>query len=133
MSGEGADANAAGPLDELVDLAIFAPLGLALEYRKLIPELADTGRKQLAFAQTLGRAALKTMASSAARKTEPSAPASAPAAPSGAISGYDSMTAKEIISMATTATADQLAWMLSREQAGKTRKTVLAKLEQRSG
>ena len=143
MSTSGSDAEAtSGPIDDLADFAIFAPLGLALEYRKLAPDLAAAGRKQVAFARTLGRAALKTMATSAARKsqgpqpaaTQPSstsAPKPAPAK-SAAVDGYDTMTAKEIIAVAATATPAQIGWMTKQEQAGKQRKTVLAKLRQLS-
>lgn len=141
VSSNGRDGEPSGPLDDLVDAAVFAPLGLALEYRKLMPELAEKGRKQVAFARTLGRAALSTMASSAARKSAPSTAPSPAATPSASpepvaadavIEGYDAMTAKAVIALASTASPSELAWMIEREQGGKQRKTVLAKLTQLS-
>ncbi len=39
------------PLERLADLIIFAPLGLALEARRLWPDLAERGREQLNVAR----------------------------------------------------------------------------------
>ncbi len=51
------------PLDRLLDLALYAPVGLALAARDLLPELADRGRRQLearfAAAGMVGRLAVK--------------------------------------------------------------------------
>ncbi len=51
------------PLDRLLDLALYAPVGLALAARDLLPELADRGRRQLearlAAASVVGRLAVK--------------------------------------------------------------------------
>lgn len=142
MSTKGTDATPNGPLDDLVDKAIFAPLGLALEYRRLAPELAETGRKQVQFARTLGKAALKTMTAAASAGTgEPAkkapastarpakkSPSKAGAGTKSVVEGYDAMTAKEIIAFAADASSGEIAWMLEQEQAGKQRKTVLARL-----
>jgi hypothetical protein len=35
------------PLEQLLDLALYAPLGLAVAARELLPELADRGRREL--------------------------------------------------------------------------------------
>ena len=51
------------PLDRLLDLAVYAPVGLALAARDLVPELAERGRRQLdarfAAARMVGRLAVK--------------------------------------------------------------------------
>jgi hypothetical protein len=51
------------PLDRLLDLALYAPVGLALAARDLLPELAERGRRQLdarfAAARMVGRLAVK--------------------------------------------------------------------------
>ncbi|HEV3402610.1 MAG TPA: hypothetical protein VG078_12375 [Acidimicrobiales bacterium] len=51
------------PLDRLLDLALYAPVGLALAARDLLPELAERGRRQLdarfAAARLVGRLAVK--------------------------------------------------------------------------
>jgi hypothetical protein len=50
---------ARGPVDHLADLVVFAPLGFALEARRLVPELAARGRRQLLFTRTVGRYAVR--------------------------------------------------------------------------
>ena len=51
------------PLDRLLDLALYGPVGLALAARDALPELADRGRRQLesrfAAAGIVGRLAVK--------------------------------------------------------------------------
>lgn len=46
-----------GPLGTVADLAVFAPLGLILERRRVLAELADRGRRQIEFARMLGHTA----------------------------------------------------------------------------
>lgn len=41
----------------VLDLALFAPLGLILERRRVVAELADRGRRQIDFARMLGQTA----------------------------------------------------------------------------
>jgi hypothetical protein len=43
-----------GPIDQLADLFVFAPIGLALEARALFPRLAQRGREQLHGARSTG-------------------------------------------------------------------------------
>src|SRR5215218_6049085 len=45
--------------EQLADFVLFAPLGLALEARKLYPELAARGRRQLMFTRTVGKYAVR--------------------------------------------------------------------------
>jgi len=45
--------------EQLADFVLFAPLGLALEARKLYPELAARGRRQLLFTRTVGKFAVR--------------------------------------------------------------------------
>ncbi len=45
--------------EQLADFVLFAPLGLALEARKLYPELAARGRRQLLFTRTVGKYAVR--------------------------------------------------------------------------
>ena len=122
------------PIERALDVGVYAPLGFALEFRRLVPELAEAGRQQVAFSRSLGKAALSTLGKAAAARANP-APAptaaakpDAPAAPTGVVEGYDGLTAREIIALSAAATAPQRAWMLEREQGGKQRKTVLKAL-----
>src|SRR5947209_3245398 len=51
-----------GPIDRVLDLAVYAPLGLVLTARRRVPELAAEGRRlvgsQLNAAQAVGRLAV---------------------------------------------------------------------------
>jgi hypothetical protein len=49
------DAQDRSPVETLCDVFVYAPLGLALEAPKLLPELAAKGRNQVAAARTVGR------------------------------------------------------------------------------
>src|SRR5690242_19079924 len=81
-----------GPVDHLLDLFVFAPLGFLSESRELYPKLADEGRAQLAahiqVARMVGQFAVRKGQQEAAKAIErrraetPPAPA-APAAPGG--------------------------------------------------
>ena len=46
------------PLDRLLDLCVFAPLGLALDARRVVPELAQQGRAQARMARMVGEFAV---------------------------------------------------------------------------
>lgn len=134
------DEQASTPLDKLLDVGVFAPLGLALEFQRLFPELAEAGRKQVSFSRSLGKAALSSvMAGRAAAKERPKASTSAspanPAAdqrPSSAIEGYDGLSAKDIIAVIRVSDASTVDWIRSTETAGKARVTVLRALDRRS-
>lgn len=45
--------------EQVADLVFFAPYGFALEVRRLYPELAARGRRQLVFTRTVGKYAVK--------------------------------------------------------------------------
>jgi len=45
--------------EQLADAVLFAPLGLALEARRLYPELVARGRRQLLFTRTVGKFAVR--------------------------------------------------------------------------
>ena len=62
MSGEAAGPTGPGPDDDgrnaveaLADLVLYAPLGLTLEARRLFPEMAARGRRQILFTRTIGK------------------------------------------------------------------------------
>lgn len=56
------DARDRGPVDRVLDVALYAPLGLVLTARKWVPQLAAEGRRlvgsQLTAAQAVGRLAV---------------------------------------------------------------------------
>jgi hypothetical protein len=43
----------------VADAVVFAPLGLALEGRRLLPDLADRGRRQVQFTRVVGKYAVR--------------------------------------------------------------------------
>ena len=46
------------PVDQLVDLFVYAPVGLLYEYEEIIPKLVDRGKSQVQLARVLGKLAL---------------------------------------------------------------------------
>ena len=65
MSDEATDPTGPGPDDgrsaaeQLADFVLYAPLGLTLEARRLFPEMAARGRRQILFTRTVGKYAVK--------------------------------------------------------------------------
>src|SRR5690349_3817351 len=46
-------------VSKVADAVIFAPLGLALEGRRMMPDLADRGRRQVQFTRVVGKYAVR--------------------------------------------------------------------------
>jgi hypothetical protein len=59
---EGTDATEASaahdPVDALLDLCVYAPLGFVTDARRVVPELAQKGRAQAAMARMIGEFAV---------------------------------------------------------------------------
>ena len=55
--GPGDDGRSA--LEQVADAVLYAPLGLALEARRLFPEMAARGRRQILFTRTIGKYAVR--------------------------------------------------------------------------
>ena len=47
------------PVSRLADAVLYGPLGLALEGRRLLPDLADRGRRQVQFTRVVGKYAVR--------------------------------------------------------------------------
>jgi hypothetical protein len=47
------------PLEEAIELMVYAPLGFALEARSLLPRFVDRGRNQVAMARVIGKFAVR--------------------------------------------------------------------------
>jgi hypothetical protein len=56
MAGSGDDQR--NPVDELVDLFVYAPIGMLYEYDEVIPRLIKRGKSQVQVARLLGRMAM---------------------------------------------------------------------------
>ncbi|MGB5755927.1 MAG: hypothetical protein WBM50_03355, partial [Acidimicrobiales bacterium] len=46
------------PLDQLIDLFVYAPVGLLYEYQEVIPKLVRRGRSQVQIARVVGQMAV---------------------------------------------------------------------------
>lgn len=131
--GKQASGSSSSPLERLVELGVYAPLGLLANKDQVVSDLIEQGRKQAAFSRSLGRAALKAISSASPQKRASAAASAvptrskkaAPAAQTGAIDDYESLTAREIIAGVPSYTPEQRAWIAKTERAGKGRVTVL--------
>ncbi|MEZ5180682.1 MAG: hypothetical protein R2702_02210 [Acidimicrobiales bacterium] len=56
------------PLDHAVELAVFAPIGFALEARRLLPSFVERGRAQVNMAKVVGQFAVTTGQAEAAKR-----------------------------------------------------------------
>lgn len=128
--------------EQLLDLFVYAPIGLLLEARELIPKLADRGRGQVALAQVARKfASSASRHAGAAAADEPDEPedhgedaqSGSDAGPvdgaSLAIADYDSYTAAQLLSKLETLSAAQLTEILAYEKAHRNRQTVSNKIK----
>jgi len=56
------------PLEHAVELAVFAPIGFALEARRLLPSLVERGRAQVNMAKVIGQFAVAHGQSTATKR-----------------------------------------------------------------
>jgi len=122
-------------VDQALDAFVYAPIGLLLEARDLIPKMADRGRGQVALARLAGQVAQKQR-----RGPTPDHHSAAPgAAPAPTkrdqlpIQEYDDLSAPQIIPMLGSLSLDQLGEVLLHEEAHRSRATVLNKIHQLRG
>lgn len=47
------------PVDQAMEIVLYAPIGLAFEARRLLPTLVERGRQQVEMAKIIGRFAVK--------------------------------------------------------------------------
>lgn len=59
MSDSSSHDDERSPVDQALDVLVYAPLGLALEARTLLPKLATRGRQQVTMAKMVGQFAVK--------------------------------------------------------------------------
>jgi hypothetical protein len=51
--------DARTPLEHVLDVCVYAPLGFALEARSLLPRFVDRGRNQIVLARVVGKYAVR--------------------------------------------------------------------------
>ncbi len=138
------------PTEQLLDLLVYAPLGLLLEARDLVPKLAEKGRQrmggQVTVARMIGEMAVKQGQRRAekvvTRIREQQTPAAAaraggtnghPPAGSLAIPGYDTLSASQVLPRLEGLSVEQLRAVQAYEEATRARKTVLTRIDQLRG
>lgn len=147
-------------IDRLADVVFYGPLGFALEHRRLLPQLARRGRRQIAFTRTIGRFTVRRgrqraqgliegltgqrgpqtpthpPAASMTMSTNGSTPERGPEdAPTGqaamlAIPQYDSLSAIQVVPRLEGLTDAELDQLREYEVATRSRRTILAKISQ---
>ena len=132
-------------LEALLDLTVYAPLGLAVTARERLPELIEKGRRYLGTqtnsAWLAGTPDGKTSATppavidgddaSAAGATTDVAPP--PPAPSGAhlaIPGYDTLSASQVVQRLAGLSATELEAVRAYEAETRGRRTILTRVSQ---
>ncbi len=136
--------------DRVLDLVVYAPLGLALEAKELIPKLADRGRGQVALARLAGKVAsqqspagitrlldeLRDAVISAVGLSEPTPRADQPGEAIEdpeielPIEGYQSIAAAELLELLEPLSDDDLSDLLAFEQDHRARATVINRIRQ---
>jgi len=145
------------PNERLLDALVYAPIGLALEAKELIPKLAERGRGQVALARLAGtvaakkgqneaskaadelRSALESFVNCITHATTQNHPHDQPvtADPSASvhndlpIDDYDDLTAAAIIPMLADLSDEQLMAVETYERANRGRSTILNRITQR--
>ena len=148
-------------VDRLADVVFYGPLGLALEHRKLLPQLARRGRRQIAFTRTIGRFTvrhgrerIRGLIEGLTGTHRPEGPGSTPVAavvtaptngsttdvgpddgPTAsaaalAIPQYDSLSAIQVVPRLEGLTGAELSQLREYETATRSRRTILAKINQ---
>jgi hypothetical protein len=181
------------PIEQALDVFVYAPLGFVLSARETIPQLAEKGRQYAAAARMMGEFAIgqgRDQAEKAVRQagdqasqtlsivgnlsggrrppaprqapapplppepttapTPPPAPEAAAASPPAeggepggngavaprpsadnlAIPGYDTLSASQVVQRLGGLSAEELEAVRAYEQSGRSRKTILARVEQ---
>jgi hypothetical protein len=140
--------------DQILDLMVYAPIGLALEAKELLPKLADRGRGQMALTRLAGKVAADRSQSEvrnvvhqvvdavgAVLGEDPSDPD--PAAETGdldltvdqvlPIDDYDTLSAPQLLPHLAPLSAVELDEVLTYEQAHRSRATVINRIRQLQG
>ncbi|MEQ8841381.1 MAG: hypothetical protein RIB98_10390 [Acidimicrobiales bacterium] len=147
-----------GLADQVLDLFVYAPIGLALEARELIPKLADRGRGQIALTRLAGRMASQRGQGEARRVIDQVVDAVGTVLAGEAgdppvddetlvdlansdlveqldltplpIDDYDDLTAPELLPFLSSLTEEELHTVLRYEQAHRSRATVINRVRQ---
>lgn len=125
-------------VESALDLFVYAPLGLALEVRELVPKLAERGRGQVALTRLMGRFALQRGRNEATRFVDAAVsgfrdtvtPAGSQTADGPPLDDYDELTAAEIIERLGDLGPARLQAVADYERRNRARVTVLNRIDQ---
>ena len=139
-------------IDQALDVFVYAPLGLALEAKNLLPQLAERGRGQFALARLAGRFAAEKGRHEVVKLVDDIRPASsageagedqtADQDESGSheravltldldvFDDYDGLTAPEVLANLERLSKDELDHLLHYEQHNRARATVINRIRQ---
>ncbi len=121
-------------VNQALDVFVYAPLGLLLEARDLIPKMADRGRGQVALVKLAGKVAQNRQRAAQADLPDPrAATADAGPTPPLPIDGYDDLSAPQLLPKLVSLDPDDLETILTHEQSHRARATVLNKIRQLQG
>jgi hypothetical protein len=142
-------------IEKVLDIVVYAPVGLALQIRDDVPALVENGRTRVServqvarwigeMAVTYGRRELeKRMAEVAAEKANPPALTVVPSVPSPTalatgvssppFEGYASLAAAQVVQLLGRLPAADLELIRDYESAHRGRRTILSKLDQLLG
>lgn len=141
-------------IEALLDLFVYAPIGLVLDAQQVAPDLAERGRRHTAAARQIGemavRAGMRKLDQAVKPPTTDAAPSSEepvgaaepepeldPTAPSDdahlAIEGYDLLAASQIVKRLDALTAEELEAVRAYEADRRARRTILSKLARLQG
>lgn len=136
--------------DQAMDFFVYAPIGLALEARELIPKLADRGRGQVALTRLAGKVAGQKGQSEARNVIDQIMEVAGtvlggeagdpPITDEGLldltsdsrlpIDGYDDLSAPDLLPFLSPLSNDELGLVLSYEQSHRSRATVINRIRQ---
>jgi len=121
-------------VEQALDAFVYAPLGLLLEARDLIPKMADRGRGQVALVRLAGKVAQNR--SLPPRTTTPTVESivdDKSSSPSLPIEDYDDLSAPQLLPKLESLQSSELQAVLAHEEAHRARATVLNRIHQLRG
>ncbi len=118
--------------EQLLDLFVYAPIGLLLEAKDLIPKLADRGRGQVALARLAGRVADNLRRDPDQELDDEPEEQGEPGEDTASlpIEHYDSFSAPQLLAKLQSLSEAQLAEILAFEKTHRNRQTVTNRIMQ---
>ena len=123
-------------VDQALDAFVYAPLGILLEVRDLLPKMADRGRGQVALTRLAGKVAAQRGRAEAERlsgSNDPSADKAAKKSRALPIDDYDDLAAPKILPQLDSLSEEELEGLLTYEQAHRGRATIINRIKQLQG